>query len=59
MGRLSQGLVLAITVFGLAGCGGGIKEGSPPANTGYVAPEEVNADGSPLKGATPPSAPAK
>jgi hypothetical protein len=42
MGRIGWLLVLAITVssLGLAGCGGGIKEGSPPPDTGYVKPAE-------------------
>jgi len=49
---MSRALLFTIVVVGLAGCGGGgLKEGSPPANTGYVAPPEVNADGTPVKGA--------
>ena len=34
-------LVLGLTACGLAGCGGGIKEGGPPPGTGYVPPSDL------------------
>jgi hypothetical protein len=58
MERIWRVCMLAIVVGGQTGCGGGIKEGGPPPNTGYVAPEEVHADGSLPKGSpAKPAAP--
>jgi hypothetical protein len=38
MWRIGCFLILATVSWGLAGCGGGIKEGGPPPGVGYVPP---------------------
>ena len=38
MQGIGRCFALAILMMGLVGCGGGIKEGSPPADVGYVPP---------------------
>ncbi len=39
MRRSGTWLLLGALTFNLAGCGGGIKPGPPPANYGYVEPQ--------------------
>lgn len=53
MRRVFQFLALAFVVWGLSGCGGGIKEGGPPPNVGYVAPSDADNPESPKPGAPP------
>jgi hypothetical protein len=44
MGRMRRGLTLALLACilgsGLAGCGGGMKEGGPPPGTPYSPPAD-------------------
>jgi hypothetical protein len=47
MGRARRGLTLALLLIlslsacGLAGCGGGIKEGGPPPGATYAPPSDL------------------
>jgi hypothetical protein len=59
MRRTWRLVAVAIAAWGAVGCSSGIKEGGPPPNVGYVAPDDYRADGSAPPKAAPanPSAP--
>jgi hypothetical protein len=51
MGRIVRMLIVAAPLTGLVGCTETVKEGGPPPNVGYVAPQDAAESAPPAKAA--------